>query len=89
MKRGDYKIHMQSPAYTPNRLLNRVMELCGVKNDAQLAALLHASPSTINRIRSRVNFFGGGIILRMQEVAGLTAQDVIDLLGEYPRGSHK
>jgi plasmid maintenance system antidote protein VapI len=82
MRRGQYTRRMQSPTYTPNRLLNRAMEMLGIECDATLARKLGFHPHEISHMRAKRRYIGGEMLIRIHEMTGLTITEMRELMGE-------
>lgn len=68
--------------YDPGRLLDSLINLLQLKNDAGLARALEVAPPVISKIRNRRVGLGASILIRMHEVSGLTIRDLRYLLGD-------
>ena len=68
--------------YDPDRLLDTLIELKQLKNDAALARLLEVAPPVISKIRHRRLPVGASLLIRMHEETGLTIGDLRYLMGD-------
>ena len=71
------KIRSESPGtpttqMNPCNLLDALIKILGVKNDAALARTLEISPPIISRIRRKRIGISGTVLLRMHEVSELS-----------------
>lgn len=70
-----------NPAYTPANLLDELIVLLGLKNDAALAKALEISPVIVSKVRSQKLEVSAGILLRMHDVVGLPVDELRSLMG--------
>ena len=77
------KIVFDQPHYSPNRFLNRVADVVGVKNDRQLSGLLKLSQATISKIRTRKYPMSEASLLRIVEATGWSIKQARKELGEF------
>lgn len=68
--------------YDPDRLLDTLIELMQLKNDAALARMLEVAPPVISKIRHRRLPVGASLLIRMHEESGLTIGDLRYLMGD-------
>jgi hypothetical protein len=68
--------------YNPDGLLDKLIELMQLKNDAALSRALEVAPPVISKIRHRRLPVGASLLIRMHEVSGLTIGDLRYLLGD-------
>lgn len=68
--------------YDPNRLLDALIQLLRLKNDAALSRALEVAPPVISKIRHRRLPVGASMLIRMHEVSGLTIRDLRYLMGD-------
>lgn len=63
-----------------HRVLDRVMEQNGLKNDAALARHLKVQPPVISKLRHNRLPFGDGMVLKAHEHGGLAVAEIRQLL---------
>jgi hypothetical protein len=68
--------------YDPNKLLDHLIEILNLKNDATLSRLLEVAPPVISKVRHRVLPVGPALLIRMHEVSNLNIRDLKDLMGD-------
>ncbi|MGV3654269.1 MAG: hypothetical protein ACO1N5_08620 [Noviherbaspirillum sp.] len=68
--------------YDPNRLLDNLIERLQLKNDAALARSLDVAPPLISKIRHRRLPVGASLLIRMNEVSGLSIQELRKIMGD-------
>ena len=73
---------VQSHPYDPNRLLDNLLERLQLKNDAALARSLDVAPPLISKIRHRRLPVGASLLIRMNEVSGLSIQELRRIMGD-------
>lgn len=78
---NDSKEVLTSLDYTPNKLLNFLLEKFAVKSDAQLACALNVPPRIISFIRIKRNVPSGEFLLRAMKYTGTTVPEIETLLG--------
>lgn len=71
--------------YTPERLLDTLIDTLRLKNDAALARELGVTPAVISRIRHKKMAIGATILLTMHEVSFLGIRDLRSLMGDRRR----
>lgn len=71
----------RSPKFV-SKLLDRLIEVLNLKNDAALSRLLEVAPPIISKVRHRVLPVGPALLIRMHEVSDLTIRDLKDLMGD-------
>lgn len=67
--------------YTPGKLLDRVAEKVGAKNDAQLARTLGIDGPRMSKLRTASQAIGDGMLVRMNELAGFSIGDMREMMG--------
>lgn len=72
---------LQSEEYTPEKLLDSVTKLVGVKNDAQLSKKINVAHPIISKIRNRKVGFSASVILAIHESTGLSLPVIRNLCG--------
>jgi hypothetical protein len=73
---------MELPEYNPNRLLDEMMKMLRLKNDAALSRTLSVAPPVISKIRHRILPIGPSLLIRMHEVSDLSIRDLRVLMGD-------
>lgn len=68
--------------YNPNDLIDGLIALLKLKNDAALCRLLGVSRPVISRIRHRTLPVTASILLKMHEETGLSVGELRNLLGD-------
>lgn len=74
-------IDLTAPTYTPNRLLNAVIECVGVKNDYQLSILLTFSTAQISRIRNKKDPVSPLLMILIMDHTGWHITRLRELMG--------
>lgn len=69
-------------AVNPNNLLNASLRMLKLKNDAQLARKLGIDPPILSRIRHHRLPVGAMLLIRLNELTGLTIQELRALMGD-------
>lgn len=82
MNSDDDSVNDDLMAYSPNRLLNTLIENLGLKNDAQLCRALEVAAPVISKIRHNRLPVGASMLIRMHEVSGLSIRDLRYLMGD-------
>lgn len=68
--------------YTPNQLLDTLMEKLAVNSDAALARVLDIPPSTISKIRHKQVSVNSALLLAAHDATGLTIRELRLLMGD-------
>lgn len=68
--------------YNPGRLLDTLLSMLNLKNDAALSRALEVAPPVISKIRHLRLPVGASLLIRMHEVSGLTIADLRALMGD-------
>ena len=71
-----------SRAYDPNHLLDTLIKLMGLKNDAALSRALEVAPPVISKIRHNRLPVGASLLIRMHEVSDLSIRELRELMGD-------
>jgi hypothetical protein len=73
---------MSIPQTVPgvNRLLDTIVTLKRLKNDAALSRLLETSPPSVSKLRSGARVLGAAVLLRMHDVSDLPIADMKAML---------
>lgn len=66
----------ETPSDNPNNLINKLIQLLKVKNDAALAYELDVAPAVISKIRHRRIPVGPSMLVRMHEISGLSVREL-------------
>lgn len=72
---------LQSPAYTPSRLLNEVADRLGARNDADVARRLELDPALVSRARRRAAPITANMKVAIMEATGMTVRELNRLAG--------
>ena len=72
---------VDNPTYTPNRLLDHVMEALGVTNDSQLGLVLDFQTAQLCRVRSRKEMVSATLIVSILDCTNFSIKDVRRLAG--------
>jgi hypothetical protein len=72
----------QAPGYDPNRLLDTVIDLLGLGNDAALSRALGIWASHLSSMRRHREPVGAGLLIRLHEETGLTVAQLRKLMGD-------
>lgn len=73
---------LEDSSYDPNKLLDHLLHILNLKNDAALSRLLEVAPPVISKVRHRVLPVGPALLIRMHEVSDLNIRDLKDLMGD-------
>lgn len=68
--------------YTPNHLLDILMEKLEAGSDAALARMLHIPPSTISKIRHKQVAVNSALLLAAHEATGISIRELRQLMGD-------
>jgi len=68
--------------YNPGRLLDTLIDLLNLKNDAALSRLLQVAPPTISKIRHGKTDVGAPLLVRMHELSNLPVRELRTLMGD-------
>jgi len=68
--------------YTPNHLLDTLMEVLGAKSDAALARALDVPPSTISKVRHKQVAVNSDMLLTAHELTEISIRDLRDMMGD-------
>ncbi|MBK4736130.1 hypothetical protein [Noviherbaspirillum pedocola] len=69
-------------AYNPDNLLDTLLSMLHLKNDAALSRALEVAPPVISKIRHRRLPVGASMLIRMHEVSNLPIRELRDLMGD-------
>lgn len=83
---GSYKNRhwLTDPLYSPNRLLNRLLQELEFESDRELAVALGCVPTLIGRIRRKKQVISAGVVIGIMELTGWPLADV-RALGGIPK----
>lgn len=65
---------------TPNKLIDSLIDIYNLKNDAALCRALEFRPPVISKIRNGVNQVSPEVILRMHEKLGISVKSIRALM---------
>jgi hypothetical protein len=68
--------------YNPGRLLDTLLSMLHLKNDAALSRALEVAPPVISKIRHLRLPVGASLLIRMHEVSDLTIAELRALMGD-------
>jgi hypothetical protein len=68
--------------YTPNHLLDTLMQKMGVRSDAALARALEVPPSTISKIRHKLVGINSVLLLAAHEKTEISIRELRALMGD-------
>ncbi|MBS1187996.1 MAG: hypothetical protein H6R04_2014 [Burkholderiaceae bacterium] len=68
--------------YDPNNLLDTLIKLMSLKNDAALSRALEVAPPVISKIRHNRLPVGASLLIRMHEVSNLSIKELRELMGD-------
>ncbi|MBS1170710.1 MAG: hypothetical protein H6R01_1628 [Burkholderiaceae bacterium] len=68
--------------YDPNNLLDTLIKLMNLKNDAALSRALEVAPPVISKIRHNRLPVGASLLIRMHEVSNLSIKELRELMGD-------
>lgn len=74
-------VNLESPTYTPNKLLNAVMARLGMKFDIELCTMMDVEGASISRMRNRKTAISPFVLVRLCDVSGLTVKEARALAG--------
>lgn len=72
-------------AFQPNHLLDSLITIIGVKNDAALSQALGISPPIVSKIRHNRLSVSAALLLRIHDVTRLSVRELRDLMGDRRR----
>lgn len=73
---------LDDAAYNPDLLLDAILDMQSLKNDAALCKVLDVAPSVISKIRHRRLPVGASLLIRMHEVTNMTISELRNLMGD-------
>lgn len=73
--------------YTPENVLDLVIDRMGLKNDAALARLLVVAPPLVSKIRSHRSILTDAVLIRIHEESGLSIKELKAAMGRRPDGN--
>lgn len=74
--------------FDPNRMLDAVIDLLNLKNDAALCRKLEVAPPVVSKIRHGRLQVGAAMLIRLHEETGLHVRELRNLMGDR-RGSYR
>lgn len=78
---GMHSLSGRCEATDPSRLLDALIEMFDLKNDAALSRFLVVAPPIISKIRHRKLSIGASFLVRIHDVTNLSINDVRGLMG--------
>lgn len=73
-------------SYTPNQLLDSLMEMLDARSDAALARMLEVPASTISKVRHKWVAVNSDLLLAAHELTGVSIRELRDLMGDTRAG---
>lgn len=70
-------------AYDPSHLLDSLITILDLKNDAALSRALDIAPPVISKIRHRRLAVGPSILIQMHEASDLTIRELRAMMGDF------
>lgn len=67
--------------YNPNRLLDAIIAMLSIKNDAALSRALEVAPPVLSKIRHHKQVIGASLLIRIHEVSDLSIREIKALAG--------
>jgi uncharacterized radical SAM superfamily Fe-S cluster-containing enzyme len=61
---------------TPNKLLDHVLDITKIKNDAKLSRALDIAPPVLSRVRHGTMKVGASLILKIHELTGMPIKEI-------------
>jgi plasmid maintenance system antidote protein VapI len=83
---GEFDIHVQD-GYDPGRLFDQLLHRFNLTRDNDLARLLKMDKRLLSEIRQRRQDISGSMLLRMQDLTGLTIAELRFLLHDRRKTS--
>lgn len=71
--------YLNNPAYSPNRMLNQIMEMKGFNSDLQLAAAMGMHRARVCRLRARKENLSATFLLALHDLTGLPAKKLREM----------
>ncbi|MBC3874883.1 hypothetical protein [Undibacterium flavidum] len=68
--------------YDPSNLLDALIKILCIKNDAALSRVLEVAPPVISKIRHKNLPIGPNLLIRMHEESGLSIREIRALMGD-------
>jgi hypothetical protein len=68
--------------YSPNRLLDAIIEKLDLRNDAALSRVLAVEAPVISKVRHGKLPVGGVLLIRMHEATQLSIRELRDIMGD-------
>jgi plasmid maintenance system antidote protein VapI len=69
--------------YDPDALFDAIIKQLNLRNDAGLSRILNVAPPVISKIRHRKLTIGASLLVRMNEVTGLSIKALRALMGDH------
>ena len=68
--------------YEPNNLLNALLEVLQLKNDAALSRALEVAPPVISKVRHAKLPVSSSLLIRIHEVSGISVKELQGMMGD-------
>jgi len=72
----------QEESFDPNKLLDALIDMLQLKNDAALSRRLGVSPATISNIRRGRLPVGASMLVRMHDESGISIKELRAIMGD-------
>lgn len=76
--------HRTNPDYSPEKLLDVLLDRFKLKNDAALARALQLPPTVVSKLRSKSSNLSAAVLLRLHDATGLSINDIRSLMNVQP-----
>lgn len=76
------QVNPMTSNYEPNSLLDALLDLLKLKNDAALARALEVAPPVISKVRHYRLPLGPSLLIRIHEVSGISVKQLQALMGD-------
>jgi hypothetical protein len=74
---------IDNPHYDPSPLLDTLLHVLNLRNDAQLARALDLGPPSVSKVRLRRSPVTAEILLRMHEESNIPIKELRALMGDF------
>lgn len=72
----------ENNGYDPTKLLNYLLELLALKNDAALSKVLNVPTANISRIRNLRRPLNARLLVRIHELTGIPTRELRAIMGD-------
>jgi hypothetical protein len=73
--------HLDNPDYNPSAMIDSLIAIMNLANDAKLARTLRVSPPLISKVRHRHVSIGAALLIRMHDVTGIEIKRLRKMAG--------